>query len=349
MSELVTKPETADSASDQKLKPAGWMIRILSLLVVVIATILLAAFLYQDVFLSAAPVEEPDGLMVVAENSIATKTPDNSQGAEQGPRTESVVKMNANSVTATITQEMIDNADHPLDPVLEIAKKGALFVEDNIADYTANITKQVRWNGKLQPESKVFCKIRHHRKSDDGKSDTPFSVYTQFIYPKKGQEAIWVEGWHEGKLLAHGPPGLFNLMTVYLDPEGSMAMNGNRYPITAIGMLNLIKKMAEKGSRDRKYGDCQVKMTRNVMLGGARCTCFEVIHEKQEKHFEFHRAEIFIDDDRNLPIAFSSYLWPDQPNGKPKLLERYYYTNINTNVGLTDVDFDPANKAYKFP
>ena len=335
MTETVDKKPIQHSPQPRILKPWGWTIRVLSLCALLVGCALLASFLYQDVIGSPSIVEEPESLPV----TTPTKEVDDKV---ESPVPES-------SITSSISQEMIDQAEHPLDPLLEMAKRGASIVEKNVFDYTANITKQVRWKGKLQPESQVACKIRHQRDAKENQPFVPFSVYTLFVYPKKGQEAIWVDGWNDGNLLAHGPPGLLNLMSVSLDPNGSMAMNGNRYPVTDIGMLNLIKKMIEKGTQDRKYPDCTVKMTRNVMLGDARCTCFEIVHEEESKDFEFHRAEIYIDDDRNLPIAFNSYLWPDEPGGKPKLLERYYYTNIQVNVGLKDADFDPANDDYQFP
>ncbi len=254
-----------------------------------------------------------------------------------------------NSITAKINQELIDNADHPLDPLLEMARASVSVVDEQVQDYTATIIKRVRWQGRLQEEQFVFCKIRHGRAATDSEQAIPFSVYTRFLKPKAGQEAIWVEGHNDNKLIGHGPPGLFNVLTLHLDIDSSLAMNGNRYSIKHIGMLNLIKEMLEKGERDRPYGDCEVRIARNIPVGKALCTRLEIVHPHQASHFEFHRAEIYIDDQRNLPIAYLGYLWPDEPGGIPKLLERYQYTDIKTNVGLTDRDFDPANEEYRFP
>ena len=268
---------------------------------------------------------------------------------EAPPEETKETKIPSTSITASISQEVIDTAEHPLDPLLEMAKRGFEIVSNNVQDYEAVMTKRVRWKGKMQQEYKLLCKIRHAQCDEDPEKSVPFSVYSRFISPKKGQEAIWVEGCNDEKLIAHGPVGFMNLMTVHLEPTSSMAMSGNRYPVQQIGMLNLIKLMIEKGTHDRNYGDCKVILTRNVMVDDARCTRLEIIHEKQAEHFEFHRAEIYIDDDRNLPIAYRSYIWPDAPGGRPKMLERYYYTDIKINVGLTDSDFDPANESYDFP
>ncbi len=253
------------------------------------------------------------------------------------------------AVTAKINQELVELAEHPLDPLLVLARAGADYLQENVQDYTATIVKRVRWRGRLQDEQHVACKIRHAVCTPDPETSIPFSVYTRFLKPKAGQEAIWVQGCHDDKIVAHGPPGLLNVMTIRLDPEGSLAMSGNRYPIQSIGMLNLILQMIEKGEHDRKLGDCEVKITRNVMIGDARCTRLEIIHHEADDRFDFHQAEIYIDDDRNLPIAYRGFTWPDEPGGQPKLLERYLYKDIEINVGLTDRDFDPRNPDYNFP
>ena len=254
------------------------------------------------------------------------------------------------SITACISQEIIDEAEHPLDPLLEMAKLGVEVVRKNVQDYEATIVKRVRWKGKLQGEEFVRCKIRHaYCDANEPGSSIPFSVYTRFLKPKAGQEAIWIKGCRENKIIAHGPPGLLNVLSLKLDPSSSMAMKGNRYTIESIGMLNLLEKMIEKGENDRKLGDCVVRITRSIRLGGASCTRFEIIHPENTGVYDYYKAEIYIDDDRNLPIAYRGYDFPDSPGGRPKLIERYFYKDININVGLQDQDFDPANERYQFP
>jgi len=48
-------------------------------------------------------------------------------------------------------------------------------------------------------------------------------------------------------------------------------------------------------------------------------------------------------------VGYEGYLWPEKPGDKPPLLERYFYIDMQINVGLTDEDFSPDNKAYDFP
>ena len=62
----------------------------------------------------------------------------------------------------------------------------------------------------------------------------------------KGQEVIYIAGRNQGNLLAHKP---HMAVTVSLLPEGMIAMTGRRYPLTEIGLVNLVRRLVEVGQR----------------------------------------------------------------------------------------------------
>ena len=337
----------------QRLALPGQLLRLVSLLLV---TTLIGAFgyyLYNDFLVGAGPVETESDLIIIDESGSQTVVLDSTEinsVAAPVEIQEADDQIDLDSITACISQEIIDEAEHPLDPLLEMARRGVEVVRKNVRDYEATIVKRVRWKGKLQGEEFIRCKIRHACvDAENPENCTPLSVYTRFLRPKAGQEAIWMQGCNEGKIIAHGPPGLLNVLSLKLDPDSSMAMRGNRYTIESIGMLNLLEKMIAKGEHDKQFGSCVVKLTRNVRVGTANCTRFEIIHPEPSEYYDYHKAEIYIDDERNLPIAYRGYDFPDSPTGGPKLIERYFYKDILINVGLTDDDFDPGNENYQFP
>jgi len=127
-----------------------------------------------------------------------------------------------------------------------------------------------------------------------------------------------------------------------------MAMQGNRYPITEVGILNLTRRLVEVGESDRKFGECEVREYPNAKINDRTATCIEVKHPVPRGNFRYHLARIYIDDELNIPIRFEAYDWPKENGGEPLLLEEYTYVNVKLNVGLTDVDFDPRNAQYKF-
>jgi hypothetical protein len=188
----------------------------------------------------------------------------------------------------------------------------------------------------------MFVKIRHK----------PFSAYLYFLGPAKlkGQESIFVEGKNNGKLWGHGTGMEKTLFgTLSLDPNGMIAMRGNRYPITEIGVLNLVRRLVEVAEKDVQYGECEVKFLKGAKINGRTCTCIEVTHPVPRSNFRFHLARIFVDDELNMPLRYESHDWPKNPGEKPELIEEYTYLNFKFNNGFTDTDFDTKNTNYNFP
>ena len=240
-------------------------------------------------------------------------------------------------------------ARHPLEPALERAKAGLKLLEDSVSDYTATIIKRERIGGKLKEHEFVYAKIRN-RKLKDGKIVVPFAVYLKFLKPDSvaGREVIWVEGANENKIVAH-ETGLLGFKRFYLPPDGLIAMMGQRYPITDIGIQKLVEELLVRGENDLKYDECEVNFYKGAKVDKYVCTLIEVIHPVQRDHFSFFRARIYIDETLGVPVRYAAWTWPTEPGGDPVLEEEYTYRNIKLNVGLTAADFDPDNAAYKYP
>ncbi|QDV23808.1 DUF1571 domain-containing protein [Aureliella helgolandensis] len=254
------------------------------------------------------------------------------------------------SKNVELGRQQPDEAEHPLDPALKIAYSSLKNIQSSIHDYTAIVIKREQIGGTLGDYEYMGVKVRN-RKMQNGQIVTPFSVYTAFLKPAavKGREAIYIENQNDGKLVAHegGMKGRF-LPTVDLDPHGLMAMRGQRYPITDLGIENLVVKLIEKGERDRQRDECVVEFLKGAKVGGRECTVLSVKHPVPRPYFDFCHAQIFIDNELNIPVRYSAHTWPTTPGGEPQLLEEYTYQNIKLNVGLDDIDFDRNNPKYKF-
>lgn len=231
--------------------------------------------------------------------------------------------------------------EHPLMPTLRWAQQGLRDIE-KIEDYSAILVKQERIDGKLGEPEYIFAKVRHR----------PFSVYLRFLKPEKkaGQETIYVAGPNntKGTMWGHGTGFRKVFGTVVLDPNGKIAMEDNRYPITEIGILNMLRRLIEVGEKDVQYGECEVKFFPGAKINDRVCTCIQVVHPVPRSNFLFHIARIFVDDELNMPIRYESYDWPTKPGGPPELIEEYTYLNLKLNNGFTDADFDVRNPNYNF-
>lgn len=239
---------------------------------------------------------------------------------------------------------------HPLDPALQMAQDGLQRMRSQIRDYTCILVKRERIKNELSEHQYIFTKVRN-RQVEQGQTVVPFSVYMYFLKPAdiKGREVIYVEGRNNGKLCAHegGRRGAF-LPTVWLNPDSPLALQDSRYPITDVGIENLVLKLIERGQRERQFNDVEVVFKKNAKVNDQVCTVLEIRHPQRRPEYEFYLAQIFIDDQLGVPIRYAAYGWPEGPQAEPPVLEEYTYMQLKINVGLTDADFDPNNANYHF-
>jgi hypothetical protein len=253
----------------------------------------------------------------------------------------------------------IPAGSHPLDPGLKMAHDALTVMQRDIVDYTATLVKRERVNGEVGGYQFMFAKIRNRKMNGDNMV-TPLSVYLNFLKPDnvKGREVVWVEGQNNNKLRAHEGGGLGSkfLPSVWLDPDGALAMRGNLHPIYDVGIENLVVKLIEKGQTVRALGpeNCEVTFTKGAKIKGSKddvrtCTVLNVRHPEQREPYEFHLAQVFIDDELQVPIRYVAYHWPTAAGDTTgPVIEEYTYLNLKLNVGLTDADFDSNNPNYNF-
>lgn len=227
-------------------------------------------------------------------------------------------------------------AQHPLAPALEIAR-ASQEAADKVDDFEATFSKREFVGNRMIPST---MNIKFRAK--------PFSVYLRFGGQNEGREVLYVEGKNNGNLLAHetGIAGLIG--TVALQPNSPRALSEGRHPITRIGLSNMVGGIVKQWEFESQYGECDVQQYPKAKLGTMECLVLEASHPVPRKQFKFHKTRLYIDRGTNLPVRVENYGFPTQQGGQPPLIEEYTYTNIRTNIGLTDVDFDPRNPKYGF-
>lgn len=248
--------------------------------------------------------------------------------------------VNIDSAICPLKIRQAHQGEHPMGPLLEWAVASRKIYLSKIQDYTCTMIKTERQGKTIEP-NRIFMKVK----------EQPFSVYLRFEEPKAraGQEAMYVQGQNNNKLLGHDVGIKKYLGSLWLVPDGTIAMMGQRYPITDSGIANLVTKMIETMQSDMKYGECSVQFTFDgPQIEGRPCVRIDVVHPKKRDCFKFHKAEIFLDKELGIPLRYAAYLWPDKPGEAPILDEEYSFSNLKFNVGLTAKDFDRDNKEYQF-
>ncbi len=227
--------------------------------------------------------------------------------------------------------------EHPLLPALRMAKGSLETIDARVQDYNAIMMKQERIDGVLAPKEVAYIKVRHQ----------PFSVYMFFLGDSKGRECIYntLPGGAKGSLIARDCGFKKRLGKFTLDPEGALAMRGQKYPIMKLGLRELTNELITVASNDVQFGECEVKHGQGTMEGRA-ITWLEVVHPTRRSNFRFYKAQLFIDNELRVPVRYNAYTWPKEPGGQPVLEESYTYLKLNINNGYTDADFDPENPDY---
>jgi Protein of unknown function (DUF1571) len=229
----------------------------------------------------------------------------------------------------------------------DVAKKyllefllAALERIENVDGYTAIFQKQERIGDKIGPPQTMDMKIRHQ----------PFSVYLKYLSPKPGREALYVQGKHDNKLIAHNNDlSALLIPRLALDPEGRIALADNRHPITEIGLANLIRKLISFRRLDLEDSDAQTILDRVTDESGHEWYRSLHLHTQQNPERPFQRIEVLYDTETKLPRQLQSHDWPKPgETGELALAERYNYSEVKLNAPLSDEDFSTANPQYAF-
>ena len=231
-----------------------------------------------------------------------------------------------------------------LEEALANAREALAEVQRKASDYLGVIIKRERVGTKLV-ETMMFAKIRQ----------TPFSVYLRFLdrsdnKNSTGREVIYVQGRNDDKLIVHTPG--FQDMTVgtlRLDPKGWPAMQGERYPITEIGLANLCRQLIKRGEAAGDPKQVEVKRYHHAPIKDRMCSLLEITYPVKEPKVRGYLARVFVDDNLHFPIRVEVYELPLDLSQGPQLVEEYTYLDLKFNNGYTDADFDPKNRQYKFP
>jgi hypothetical protein len=211
----------------------------------------------------------------------------------------------------------------------------------SLSDYTAVLTKTELVGGNLTTQV-MDLKCRQQ----------PFSIYLgSHRRGGKGREVIYAAGANDGNLLVH-EAGLKSVIgTLKLKPDCSKVMETNRHPITDVGLVRLIESAMSVWENDRRVADAaqvEVEFFHDVAAAGTVCEEVQITHHQKRPQINYQIGRVFVEKQTGFPVQAEAYGWPGRLGEEPPLLEKYTYSEIKTNVGLTAHDFDPQNSEYEF-
>lgn len=255
------------------------------------------------------------------------------------------------SYVANVSPKADFERDEPksaLAPVLAYAKRGLDAIERDVKDYSCVMVARQRKQGKLSDYQYMETKVRHEQ-TTDGKQ-TPFSIYMRFQRPSDvhGREVLYVDGRRNGDMLVRNGGKRLPNLTLQLDPNSERVLKESRYPITDMGIKNMVQRLIEIVEAEMATDDCDVKFFANAKLNGRSCTHILVTHRTRTAGSRFFMARVLVDNELQVPVYVASYDWPSSEGDRPVLMEEIAFTNLKLNVGLTDADFSSDNPSYGF-
>jgi hypothetical protein len=160
--------------------------------------------------------------------------------------------------------------------------------------------------------------------------------------PLAGRHILYRPKKNDGKLIVSNP--MFNLN---LDPKGFLAMRDSRHSVDEAGLLAICGTILGDARKLKKLPPAAVtyKKLGGRTIAGEKTKCFRSVFDKK-RHPQLFAAktEICVSDKTGLPVEVK--VWQHE-GGKLRRVGLYRYTKCRINT-LTDQDFDPKNKAYRF-
>jgi hypothetical protein len=252
-------------------------------------------------------------------------------------------QVKADPVKATVSKSFPEerasvDESHPLYLPLQKAIEAREPLKE-IQDYECTFIKN-ELTGKKIIKTTMKMKFR----------EEPFSVYLKFLDSNAGREVLYVKGQNNNNLLVREPGFKAVLGVIALSPTGSDAMAENRYPITTIGMKQMLNRVISQWESEAKFGGTTVQKRPNSKLPvtGEICTVYESTHPKPAKEFKYHTTRLWIEDKTGLAIGVQQLGFPGKNDREPPIVEEYFYSDLKVNRKLTDADFDKNNKNYSF-
>ena len=238
---------------------------------------------------------------------------------------------------------------HPLDWTLKFAKRNAEYIRENVRDYSCRLIKRERIKGKLQAHRFASVKVRCEKRVEDEVVE-PLAVYVTFLAPAtlKDRRVLYVAGQHDDKVLIRkGGAGALKSLRLKIDPESRTARRESNYPIGHIGFDKIVDRLIEIVEADIEHDasgtNTTVERFEGAKVNGRVCTRILVEHPTKTAGLQFHRANLYIDDELRVPVRLVVHGWPSGEDAKAPLLEEYTYVDLKINPGLAREEFSEAN------
>jgi len=181
----------------------------------------------------------------------------------------------------------------------------------------------------------------------------PFAVRMEWLAPKgkKGRVTTYLAGRNQDQMVVKEPVvrGLPPIR-VQLDTEESRKRKESRHVTTEAGLQNAMARCLRCWESDLAQGVTKITLEdteliialpdHEVLRPCQRVTIQRPTDPDRRPSFDHYRVHVYFDKDTRLPIRFETFEWPEPGHENGRLIERYTYLDLRTNLAFKDADFE---------
>jgi hypothetical protein len=241
-------------------------------------------------------------------------------------------------------QGIAESEQHPLQECLQYVEKQREYIRRTITDYQCVLVKRERIKGELQEMQYMRTSVRRERR-EGGQVVQPFSVYMEHLAPKRlaGRRMLYVEGANDGKILVRKGGSSFRFVTLNVSLDSPAARRESLLPISDVGFEKMAESFYQKIQQDMGVDESgentRVEYFKQARINGRPTTRVKVTHPRPQDGLSFHIANVYIDDEYQVPVRVDTYDWPQSGESQPLLINEFTYVDLKINIGLSNEDF----------
>jgi hypothetical protein len=243
------------------------------------------------------------------------------------------------------TEPSAAETPHPLQSLVDFARERRDHIQTTVRDYSCWLVKRERIGGDLQPYQYAKLHVRCEQRQGD-RVITPLAVFMRYVRPTaiRDRRVLYVDGQNQGDMLVRKGGQLFSHAIVRIDPSGVAARRESRYAIREVGFDKIMQRLIDLATDDMHSDpdatNTTVAFFENAKVGETLCTRIEILHPRRADGLRFHKANLFVDQDNQVPIRLVVHDWPEDPEGEPSIQEEYTYLDLRLNVGFEASAFE---------
>jgi len=229
---------------------------------------------------------------------------------------------------------------------LLLLKDGGRFIE-SIEDYQVMFDKRERISGDIGEIETMELKVRHAPE---------FAIYMKWKNGDAGRQLLYNDEYADKQMMVKlgGFKGRI-LPALKLDPMGSEAKAGARYPVTEAGLAGMIRQMIMHRERDLSHGHgIQCIRLANEVFDERECYCFKYEYSAAELNPLYRKSIVLMDTRYHVPLKVTNYTWSNNAEGmtaeqldEMTLIEDYAFRNLDMSIDLASEVFSRDNPAYR--